>query len=195
MNPDEQKPTPVNSPAPSIPTPEESASLNAIESEDVTKPLDTEPASTPAPATPVVSSPLSELTSAPPTPVADTPVTPNPSTPAATPTPSAPASSSEPAAPNNFQPFASQKKSPKKGVIVLVIILALAILGFGGYFGWQYFFNQPAAPAQQTQPEETEELVEEPTLEEEIIDFEEQLNAIDDSEYQDSTLSDETLLN
>ncbi|MDB5162324.1 MAG: hypothetical protein JWM52_832, partial [Candidatus Saccharibacteria bacterium] len=52
-----------------------------------------------------------------------------------------------PAAPiTNFQPFSKQKKSLNKPVIILVVVLVLAILGVGGYFGWQYLQPKTTTP-------------------------------------------------
>ncbi|MFZ2126411.1 MAG: hypothetical protein WAV04_02765 [Candidatus Microsaccharimonas sp.] len=102
---------------------------------------------------------------------------------------------------SEFQPFAAKKKSSKKSIIILVIIIAVLILGAGGYFGWQYLQSQntPTTPVQTTPDTSTEQETipgdTETSVTEMVTDIETQLDGIDDSEYDDTTLDDSTLYN
>lgn len=184
--------------------------IEALESESSPVELPTEPAEVSAPpaATPIVDV-------APPTPAIPTPVT--PTTPAPQ-TPVIPAESIQPTAPpapvesstvqssvarelnegeptptTTFQPFVKKKRS-KAPLIILVIVL-LGLLGAGGYFGWQYLQSQQTKPATQTQTTE-EPPVEQDSLESvnaTVNDMQAQLDALDDANYADSTLSDTAL--
>ena len=99
---------------------------------------------------------------------------------------------------NNFQPFPGEKpKSNKVFIIVLLVILAVG-LGVGGYFGWQYLQSQQPTPSES--PQTTDTLEEDtptdtvPTESDVVTEFETSLDDLDDGEFDDSTLSDETLL-
>jgi uncharacterized protein HemX len=139
------------------------------------------------------------------TPIVQTPEAPVVATPtSSTPAPDIAASLKEaPATPTSteFQPFAGKKKSSKKPVIIVAIILLVIGLAVGGYFGWQYLQSQnntPAPiqniPADQTPEEDTNEPTE-ASLSDDITEIEAELDAIEDTEYDDETLSDETLYN
>jgi|GEM_PF-1008079 len=103
----------------------------------------------------------------------------------------------QPVAQSTFQAFPKVKKSPKKALIVIAVILLLAGLGVGGYFGWTYLQNQqPKDQATTPVVTETEEPVTadtEESVNSTITDIETQLEATDDGPYDDSTLTDETL--
>jgi hypothetical protein len=175
---------------------------------------------TPTPAVAPVSTPLSTT----PTPVStptmpvetpEVPIVPN-SSPQSPPEPVIASPAGEPVAdlnkslseeapvPNattNFQPFAQGKKSSSKTRIVLIVVVILIVLGAGGYFGWQYWQSQTVTPAviqppADSTPDETVPSVDtEASVTETATDIQTQLDGIDDSDYQDATLSDSVLYN
>jgi len=106
-----------------------------------------------------------------------------------------------PNATTNFQPFAQGKKSPNKTRIILIVVIALLVLGVGGYFGWQYWQSQTVTPAvvqppTDETPDETLPAVDtEASVTETATDMQTQLDGIDNSEYDDATLSDSVLYN
>lgn len=128
-----------------------------------------------------------------------------------TPTSSAPAPATvisdslkdEPTAPSSteYQPFATKRNTSKKPLIIVVIVIIVIGLGFGGYFGWQYLQSQNDTPIPvQNVPDE--ELsgqdvnnTTEASITDEVTEIETQLDTIVDTEYDDTTLSDESLYN
>lgn len=106
-----------------------------------------------------------------------------------------------PAATNSFQPFATKKKMSKRSLIIIISIVVVIVLAVAGYFGWQYLQSQDTttAPAQTTTetnatgdtvPTDTENSVTEV-----VTEIETQLDGMDTSEYDDTTLDDATLYN
>jgi uncharacterized protein HemX len=181
---------PLSSPA------SDAAALEAIEA------LEAE--SNQFPETPNEATPTSAVT----TPSPSTPETTPPSTPvvstqaSSAPSPDIAASLNEEptAAPSTeFQPFAKKKSSSKKIVIIVIAALLIIALGVGGYFGWQYLQSQNnGTPAMIIPEKETDEdtvLTEETAITEAITEIESELDTIEDTEYTDETLSDETLYN
>ena len=98
-----------------------------------------------------------------------------------------------------FQPFAEPKKSPKKMFVILVSVIVALALGVGGYFGWQYLESQKTPVPVQSDNSETpapSATIDDPeTVNGDIETIETDLENIDDSNYQDSTLSDASLYN
>jgi hypothetical protein len=174
---------PLSSPA------SDAAALQAIEAlEAESNELPESPSETPIPATPATP-PVTQATQAP--------------VMTSSPAPDIAASlNEEPTAPasTEFQPFAGKKKSAKKPLIIIAAILVVIGLGIGGYFGWQYLQSQnnTTAPIQNVPEEEISGEGTEPTntsLSEDITEIETELDTIEDTEYDDETLSDETLYN
>ncbi|MFZ3009838.1 MAG: hypothetical protein WA030_02355 [Candidatus Microsaccharimonas sp.] len=210
--------------SPSIPSASDEAALQAIEaleveSNDIT---DLESPATPKEPAPVINEPLVSANPVSPAPIPiTTPLTPPTTQPVATSNPSAP--TEEPSTPQSpaaialskslrddsvpyssmtFQPFADQNSSSKKPMVIIIVILVLIGLGIGGYFGWQYLqnSNKPAAvtPAS-TQTTETNQTPVVTTDTDESVttavsDMTKALDTIDDSEYNDTTLNDSSLL-
>ncbi len=201
--------------SPSIPSASDEAALQAIEAleveaNDIT---DTEPIiNTPAPlinemlppSRPIIQPPQPAVTPVvPETPVASaaTEIPSIPQSPAALALSKSLQDDSVPYSSLTFQPFADQNKSSKKPVIIIVIILVLIGLGVGGYFGWQYLQNSktPATVTPTTQTPDTTQtapvITDTPeSVSTEITNLTTSLDGIDDSEYNDSTLDDSTLL-
>jgi hypothetical protein len=101
--------------------------------------------------------------------------------------------------PTEFQPFTKKRSISKKTVIIIIAGLLLIALVIGGYFGWQYIQSQNnATPAMIIPEKETTEdtvLTDETAITEAITEIESELDGIEDTEYEDATLSDETLYN
>jgi uncharacterized protein HemX len=103
-----------------------------------------------------------------------------------------------------FQPFSGQKH-PKKGLIIALIII-IAGLGAAGYFGWQYWQSIQPVPAANVEPapepaEEEMPVTAQPigdtetSVNEAITDMQTELDAMDTSDYEESSLSDQALTN
>lgn len=190
---------------PSTPTPEENAAIQALENNDTSSATIESAPPAPAEVTPT------------PTPVAPAPTTVSPPLvgqdvkPAAAAIPTtesapamAPVSESDPAPVTPaFNPFEqkaldlAKKKKGKKPVVMLAVILLLAGLGAGGYYVWTLL--QPSATTNPSTSNQTEESTvadpietpEDVTSEVEAIEAD--INAIDETELQDATISDQTL--
>jgi len=98
---------------------------------------------------------------------------------------------------NATPPTAPKQKKSKKLLIIILSLVLVAALAVGGYAYWQSTqgTSQPA-PVEDTSAEaEIEAAPVETTdgLDAEIETIESEIEQIDDSEFQDDTLSDETL--
>lgn len=127
-----------------------------------------------------------------------TPSDPEPFTPAPTPLMGVADTS---ASPNQPDPFAVQPKKSKKGLIIIIAVILLIGASVGAYFIWQSL--QPASSTQSETPtggsapgpaddEDTSGDTEE-SVTNDATSIEEDVNGLNDSEYEDSTLSDSTL--
>lgn len=105
------------------------------------------------------------------------------------------------AATSSFQPFATKKKMSKRSLIIIISIVVVIVLAVAGYFGWQYLQSQDTttAPAQTTTETnttgDTAPLDTEASVTEVVTEIETQLDGMDTSEYDDTTLDDATLYN
>ena len=94
-------------------------------------------------------------------------------------------------------PSAPKQKKSKKALIAILGIVLVAAIAVGGYLYWQSTQN-PAQPASTETPAVEAEADTTPVdttdgLDAEIETIESEIDQIDDSEFQDQTLSDDTL--
>lgn len=100
---------------------------------------------------------------------------------------------------NTATPNTPKQKKSKKALIAVLGIVLIAALAVGGYLYWQSTQNtaQPSsneAPAAEAEAEaDTTPIDTADGLDAEIETIEAEIDQIDDSEFQDQTLSDETL--
>lgn len=182
MNPNQKPPAPTDDEA-------TMQAIQKLESEDnlVEAPEPVAPPAQPAPEpAPVVVEPE--------------PTAPQPTETPAEPVAEQPAAQAEPQPiSTGFQPFPPPKKKSPALAIVLVVILVLAGLGVGGYYGWQYLQSLPAntvqSSAETTDVDTSEDQpVQEVDLEDNINSFESDLEELDSTDFQETTLSDDALL-
>jgi hypothetical protein len=200
-----------NSPiAPSTPTPEENAALQALENSEVTSVEMNVPVNIPAPAPIPPPAPPSVPAPTPAMPIVGQDIVPTPPKVApapvidTTPPNNLPLGDDEPAVTTpHFNPFEARalelsKKRKKKSVVIFAVILLLAGLAAGGYYAWT-FLQSAATPPVTVPATSEEESADQATIEtpedvtNEIEAIEEDLNTIDDSKLEDTTISDETL--
>ena len=187
-SPESQNPTPIQDIKPPTPAPTSGSQPVVIPPDDsAADPSLSSEAPQPAPTVEPMTSP-----SPAPEPSTQAPQNDEPLPPPAAPTGAVGSFGSNTAAPS----MPKQKKS-KKELIVILSILLIAALAVGGYLYWQSTQN-PAQPASTETPAVEAEADTTPVdttdgLDAEIETIESEIDQIDDSEFQDQTLSDDTL--
>ncbi len=203
--------------SPSTPTPEEDAAIQALENTDTSN--GTAEIVTPTPAAPAVATPPSPAPalSSSAAPIVGQDVLPSTAAPTTTAAAAAAAKTEDSPSPTvlseadpvsttpAFNPFEAKaaalakRKKSKKPLIIILVILLLAGLGGGGYYAWTVLQPAPAPSVNTTVPAESEESsLQEPVetpedVSSEVEAIEADLNAIDESQLQDETISDQTL--
>ena len=83
----------------------------------------------------------------------------------------------------------------RKGLVILLILVTLFAAGIVGYFVWQSMQPEPAANTQQLSTEATTDTTVDSAadIEREVQGITSELNELDSSEFEDSTLDNQTL--